>query len=80
MVFSMQSNLLKWPFLLKDHLPTTVSLPADVLWGSFVMHSFLPRGGEMNALQTNPKGRLRGGYTTVTFLADSPYMDSFEPL
>ena len=26
------------------------SLPADVLWGSFVTHSFLPhRGGEMNA-------------------------------
>ena len=31
------------------------SLPADVLWGSFVTHS-------MNAWQTNPKGRLRGGY------------------
>ena len=29
------------------------SLPADVLWGSF--------GGEMNAWQTNPKGRLWGG-------------------
>ena len=26
------------------------SLPADVLWGSFVTYSFLPhRGGEMNA-------------------------------
>ena len=34
------------------------SLPADVLWGSFVTHS----GGEVNAWQTNPKGRLRGGY------------------
>ena len=31
------------------------SLPADVLWGSFVTHSFL-------SWQTNPKGRLRGGY------------------
>ena len=39
------------------------SLPADVLWGSFVTHSFLPRGGEMNAWQTNTKGRLRGGYS-----------------
>ena len=38
------------------------SLPADVLWGSFDTHSFLPHGGEMNAWQTNPKGRLRGGY------------------
>ena len=39
------------------------SLPSDVLWGSFVTHSFLPvRGGEMNAWPTNPKGRLRGGY------------------
>ena len=32
---------------------TGVSLPADVLWGSFVTYSFLPteksRGGEMNA-------------------------------
>ena len=28
------------------------SLPADVLWGSFVTHYFW---------QTNPKGRLRGG-------------------
>ena len=25
------------------------SLPADVLCGSFVTHSFLPRGGKMNA-------------------------------
>ena len=33
-----------------DH--THSSLPADVLWGSFVTHSFL-----------HPKGRLRGGYT-----------------
>ena len=24
-------------------------LPADVLWGSFVTHSFLPHAGEMNA-------------------------------
>ena len=30
------------------------SLPADVRWGSFVRH--------MNAWQTNPNGRLRGGY------------------
>ena len=37
------------------------SLPSDVLWGSFVTHSFLPvRGGEMNAWPPNPKGRLRG--------------------
>ena len=32
------------------------SLTADVLWGSFVTHSFLP-----GPRQTNPKGRLRGG-------------------
>ena len=32
------------------------SLPADVLWGSFVTHSF-----RMRDKQT-PKGRLRGGY------------------
>ena len=31
------------------------SLPADVLWGSFVTH------GEMNAWRTNPRGSLRGG-------------------
>ena len=41
-----------------------ISLPADVLWGSFVMHSFL-RGGEMNEWQTNPKGYLRGGYSCI---------------
>ena len=29
MIFSMQSNLLKWPFLLNDHLPTTVTFLAD---------------------------------------------------
>ena len=33
------------------------SLPADVLWGSFVTHSFLPQ----NAWRTNSKGCLRGG-------------------
>ena len=53
------------------------SLPADVLWGSFFTHSFLPdgrllntadvRGGEMNARQTNPKGRLRGGYKRAKY-------------
>ena len=36
-----------------DHIRSqpTSSLPADVLWGSFVTHSFLPHGerGEMNA-------------------------------
>ena len=31
------------------------SLPADVLWGSFVTHL-------LNAWRTNPKGPLRGGY------------------
>ena len=36
------------------------SLPADVLWGLFVTHSFLP---QMNAWGTNPKGGLRGGYS-----------------
>ena len=35
------------------------SLPADVLWGLFVTRSFLPYGREMNAWQTNLKGRLR---------------------
>ena len=29
-----------------------LSLPADVLWGSFVTHSFLPRGRLPEALQT----------------------------
>ena len=38
----------------KHLLDPDTSLPADVLWGSFVTHSFL--------WQTNPKGRLRGGY------------------
>ena len=27
-------------------MPQDNSLPADVLWGSFVTHSFLPHGGE----------------------------------
>ena len=38
------------------------SLPAEVLWGSFVTHSFLPHRREkwMRDKQT-PKGRLRGG-------------------
>ena len=40
--------------------PGYSSLPADVLWASFVTHSF--RGEEMNACRKNPKGRLRGGY------------------
>ena len=40
-----------------------ISLPAVVLWGSFVTHSFLR--GEMNAWQTNPKGRLRGGCSCI---------------
>ena len=35
-----------------------ISLPADFLWGSFVTHSFR---------QTNPKGRLRGGYLKIVF-------------
>ena len=39
-------------FFLQDH-----RLHADVLWGSFLTHSFR----EMNAWQTNSKGRLRGG-------------------
>ena len=40
------------------------SLPADVLWGSFVTHS--------DFRQTNPKGRLRGGYLLpgVSFVID----------
>ena len=29
--------------------PERSSLPADVLWGSFVTHSFLPHWGETNA-------------------------------
>ena len=36
------------------------SLPTDILWGSF--------GGEMNAWQTNPKGRLWGGWLLPGFL------------
>ena len=35
------------------------SLPADVRWGSFVTHSL------MNAWQTNPNGRLPGGYSKL---------------
>ena len=27
-----------------SHIPRHPSLPADVLWGSFVTHSFLPHG------------------------------------
>ena len=42
--------------IFKIEIFLTVSLPADILWGSF---------GEMNGWQTNPKGRLRGGYLTV---------------
>ena len=54
-----------------------ISLPADVRWGSFVTHSlsrihFSPaddvRGGEMNAWQTNPNGRLRGGYVIIQWV------------
>ena len=37
------------------------SLPADVLWGSFVTHSW----------QTNPKGRLRGGYVCPRYNRES---------
>ena len=41
------------------------SLPADVRWGSFVTHSFLPHGpwgrNERVTNETNPNGRLRGG-------------------
>ena len=45
--------------IVRKILHELTSLSADVLWGSFVTHSFL-RGGEMNAWRTNPKGRLRG--------------------
>ena len=47
--------------------PGRTSLPADVLWGSFLTHSSLPdrRGGEMNVWRTNPRGRLWGGYGRI---------------
>ena len=48
-------GLLKLSFIFTakvyPRIPLCPSLPADVLWGSFVTH-----------WQTNPKGRLRGGY------------------
>ena len=42
----------------RDH----ISFPADILWGSFVAHSFL------NVWRTNPKGRLWGGYDHIEVL------------
>ena len=51
------------------------SLPADVLWGLFVTHSFLPNG-EMNAWQTKPKGRLRGGYWSTATQATKGFPTS----
>ena len=61
-----RTNITGLDFLQKKNFVTTnVSLRADVRWGSVVTHSFLPRGGEMNASQPNPNGRLRGGYTNV---------------
>ena len=45
------------------HHHTNVSLPAEVLWSSFVTHSFLTPGPWRNECVTNePKGRLRAGY------------------
>ena len=45
---------------------TSNSLPADVLWGSFVTYSFFPtdRREEMNSWRTKPKERLRGLLTS----------------
>ena len=54
---------------------TSNSLPADVLWGSFVTHLFFPtdRGEEMNSWRTKPKERLRGLLTSksdfLTFIS-----------
>ena len=56
-------NLTKWAFyeqLWRPAIRTFISLPADVLWGSFVTHSF------HECWLTNPKGRLRGGYTFIS--------------
>ena len=46
-------------FTLQTRNVSLGSLPADVLWASFVTHSFVPHGrpwGEMNAWRTKPKG------------------------
>ena len=46
--------------LMQDYRAGTMhdSLPARVLWGSFVTHSFLPDGGELKGWRTNPRGRI----------------------
>ena len=45
------------------------SLPADVLWGSFVTHSFLPHG--RNECVTNePQGTSAGRLLAMTFLKE----------
>ena len=67
---SRQSKLVSPQWAKKDSnnpSPGRTSLPANILWGSFLMHSFLPGGreGEMNAWRTNPKGRLWGGYGRI---------------
>ena len=41
-------NLMVWPFKWNLFSSTFNSLPADVLWGTFVTHLFLPRGGEIS--------------------------------
>ena len=45
---------IRWLWVVRHDIPKndlTFSLPADVLWGSFVTYSFVPtvRGGEMNS-------------------------------
>ena len=53
---------------------TCLSFPADVLWGSFVTHSFLPHGCVTNEPQRTSAGRLHLSWLLVngkTFLAPS---------
>ena len=50
------------------------SLPADVLWGSFVTHSFLPHGGRNECVTNEPQrtsaGRLVQSWLKLYFLKE----------
>ena len=46
------------------------SLPADVLWGSFVMHSFLPCAGR-NECVTNEPHRTSAGRLSWNFVSET---------
>ena len=57
----------RWPTTALASILLMNSLSADFLWGSFVTHAW----------QTNPKGRLRGGYLWAGFNVGSS--DSMGP-